>query len=66
MAGAAASVSQTVTIRAERLSAQPILTPSLQWASGGVFNPAAIRVGRKIVLLFRARDGSGTSRIGYA
>jgi predicted GH43/DUF377 family glycosyl hydrolase len=32
----------------------------------GAFNPAAILVNGKTVLLFRARDTRGTSRIGYA
>ena len=32
----------------------------------GAFNPAAILVDGKTVLLFRARDAGGTSRIGYA
>lgn len=55
-----------VAVQAHRLSAQPLLKPGLSWASAGVFNPAAIRIGGKTVLLFRAVDGKGTSRIGYA
>jgi beta-1,2-mannosidase len=34
--------------------------------SMGVFNPAAVKVGSKTILLFRAQDARGTSRIGYA
>ena len=32
----------------------------------GVFNPTAIRLGGKTILLFRAQDANHTSRIGYA
>lgn len=32
----------------------------------GAFNPAAIQVGAKTILLFRAQDAKKTSRIGYA
>ncbi|MEO7146028.1 MAG: glycoside hydrolase family 130 protein [Bryobacteraceae bacterium] len=55
-----------VTVDAERLSVQPVMKPGQAWTSGGVFNPAAVRVGGDTVLLFRARDHNGTSRIGYA
>lgn len=55
-----------VSITAERLSSAPILRPAEGWTGGGLFNPAAIRVGNKTVLLFRARDQAKTSRIGYA
>src|SRR6266567_2759779 len=55
-----------VTIRAERVSQEPLLKPGLPWASTGLFNPTAIRVGRKTVLLFRATDSHKVSRIGYA
>ena len=54
-----------ITVHAERVSAQPLLKPGLPWTSGGLFNPTAIQVGNKTVLLFRARDGQ-TSTIGYA
>lgn len=36
------------------------------WMQSGAFNPAAVIVNGKTVLLFRARDTHGTSRIGYA
>jgi len=56
-----------VTIQAERLSDRPVLRPAApQWMEAGAFNPAAVVVNGKTVLLFRARDARGTSRIGYA
>jgi predicted GH43/DUF377 family glycosyl hydrolase len=55
-----------VAIRAERVSQEPLLKPGLAWASTGLFNPTAIRVGRKTVLLFRATDSHRVSTIGYA
>src|SRR4051794_28857245 len=56
-----------VTVTASRVSETPLLAPGGSgWMATGVFNPAAIRVGSKTVLLFRATDAHGTSRIGYA
>lgn len=56
-----------VSVRAERLGSQPVLSPAPPpWMEAGAFNPAAITVNGKTVLLFRARDAQGTSRIGYA
>jgi predicted GH43/DUF377 family glycosyl hydrolase len=56
-----------VTIQAERLSDRPVLRPAAPpWMEAGAFNPAAAMVNGKTVLLFRARDAHGTSRIGYA
>jgi len=50
-----------------RLSQVPILSPTgTGWQSAGTFNPATLRVGDKIVMLYRAQDGHGTSRLGYA
>lgn len=50
-----------------RASDAPVLSPQgTGWESAGTFNPAAVRHGEKIVLLYRAQDGLGTSRIGYA
>lgn len=50
-----------------RLSDRPVLEPS---ASGfdakGAFNPAVARRGGEIVMLYRAQDSAGTSRLGYA
>ncbi|HXM42060.1 MAG TPA: glycoside hydrolase family 130 protein [Bryobacteraceae bacterium] len=57
----------SVTVRAERLSDQPVLKPSPPpWMVAGAFNPAAIVRDGKTILFFRARDARGTSRIGYA
>jgi predicted GH43/DUF377 family glycosyl hydrolase len=61
-----AAAGQSVTVTARRLSDRPILSPRLGWMSLGVFNPAAVRVGSKTILLFRAQDQAHTSRIGYA
>jgi len=62
-----------------RASEKPILSPQgAGWESAGTFNPAAavIRVDStknsgsrslgKVVMLYRAQDAAGTSRIGYA
>lgn len=56
-----------VSIKAQRLGAEPLLKPGAPpWAASGTFNPAAAVLDGKTVLLFRARDAQGTSRIGYA
>jgi len=53
--------------RWRRIATEPILAPSgNSWESAGTFNPAVIRYGNKIVMLYRAQDGKGTSRLGYA
>ena len=53
------------TIR--RLSANPILSPRGDgWESAGVFNPAVVMHNGKFVMLYRAQDSAGTSRLGYA
>jgi predicted GH43/DUF377 family glycosyl hydrolase len=50
-----------------RLSLDPVLSPAGSgWQSAGTFNPAAIRREGKTILLYRAQDARGTSRIGYA
>jgi beta-1,2-mannosidase len=63
-----------------RVSNTPILSPrGTTWESAGTFNPAVIRVNvsaehrtsldsshTKIVMLYRAQDALGTSRLGYA
>ena len=50
-----------------RLSANPILGPRGDgFESAGVFNPAVVAKGGEIVMLYRAQDRGGTSRIGYA
>lgn len=55
-----------IAIHAKRVSDQPLLRPGLPWAKQGLFNPAAVKIGNKTVLLFRATDGYNVSRIGYA
>ncbi|HTT20670.1 MAG TPA: glycoside hydrolase family 130 protein [Candidatus Sulfotelmatobacter sp.] len=50
-----------------RASESPILSPrGNAWESAGTFNPAVVKRGDKIVLLYRAQDKQGTSRLGYA
>ena len=55
-----------VHIEVEWSSAAPLISPSPGPASAGAFNPAAVRVGDKTILLYRQQDTAGTSRIGYA
>jgi predicted GH43/DUF377 family glycosyl hydrolase len=61
----------------KRVSDTPILAPQdNDWESAGTFNPAVIFVdeksgaagdqGGKFVMLYRAQDTAGTSRLGYA
>jgi predicted GH43/DUF377 family glycosyl hydrolase len=67
LAAALAVAAPAVTVDARRLSDQPVLKPAAPaWMEAGAFNPAAVMLNGKIVLLFRARDAHGTSRIGYA
>jgi len=50
-----------------RLSAQPIISPREDgWESAGTFNPSVVVHDGKFVMLFRAQDRNGTSRLGYA
>ncbi len=50
-----------------RLSQTPIIAPRGHgWESAGTFNPAVVIRGKKIVMLYRAQDQQGTSRLGYA
>lgn len=45
----------------------PIMAPQGDgFESAGVFNPAVVRVGGKFIMLYRAQDKKGTSRLGYA
>src|SRR5579859_6763932 len=53
--------------RWERVSLTPVLAPQgSTWESAGTFNPAVIEKNGKFVMLFRAQDANGTSRLGYA
>jgi len=50
-----------------RTSRSPVLSPQGEgWESAGTFNPAVIRHNGKFVMLYRAQDKAGTSRLGYA
>ena len=50
-----------------RASEIPIITPQGDgWESAGTFNPSVFLRDGKIVMLYRAQDKSGTSRLGYA
>jgi len=55
------------SVQWERSSATPILAPQGNtWESTGTFNPAVIEKNGKFVMLYRAQDANGTSRLGYA
>src|SRR5271157_4534864 len=50
-----------------RASENPIVSPEGNgWESAGTFNPAVVRRDGKYVMLYRAQDKQGTSRLGYA
>lgn len=50
-----------------RLSIEPIISPrGTGWESAGTFNPAVVFHRGKFVMLYRAQDQAGTSRLGYA
>jgi predicted GH43/DUF377 family glycosyl hydrolase len=67
LAWAAASEIQLPFGAWHRLSQTPILSPQGDgWESAGTFNPAIVMHHGKIVLLYRAQDKQGTSRLGYA
>jgi predicted GH43/DUF377 family glycosyl hydrolase len=51
----------------KRVSETPILSPEGNgWESAGTFNPAVVMRDGKFVMLYRAQDAAGTSRLGYA
>ena len=51
----------------KRLASQPILSPAGNgFESAGTFNPAIVKLDKDFVMLYRAQDRSGTSRLGYA
>jgi beta-1,2-mannosidase len=63
------AVPQTTNIFRDwkRISDTPILSPTGEsWESAGTFNPAVIARDDKFVMLYRAQDAGGTSRLGYA
>ncbi len=50
-----------------RVSDAPAISPrGSGWESAGTFNPAVAMRAGKIVMLYRAQDKRGTSRLGYA
>jgi predicted GH43/DUF377 family glycosyl hydrolase len=50
-----------------RVSDRPILAPQGDgFESAGAFNPAVIKRGSEFVMIYRAQDRQGTSRLGYA
>lgn len=50
-----------------RASDAPIISPQgNSWESAGTFNPSVIFRDGRIVMLYRAQDKGGTSRLGYA
>ena len=50
-----------------RISDVPVIAPrSTAWESAGTFNPAVVMRDDKFVMLYRAQDKQGTSRLGYA
>jgi predicted GH43/DUF377 family glycosyl hydrolase len=50
-----------------RAAEAPILSPrGSSWESAGTLNPAVVSYGGKFVMLYRAQDAAGTSRLGYA
>jgi beta-1,2-mannosidase len=51
----------------KRISAEPIMHPMGDgFQSAGTFNPAVVKKDGKFVMLYRAQDRNGTSRLGYA
>lgn len=50
-----------------RVSEKPILSPQGEtWEAAGAFNPAVVHHQGKYVMLYRAQDRKGVSRLGYA
>lgn len=51
----------------KRVADTPVISPTgTTWESTGTFNPAVIRHDNKVVMLYRAQDADGVSRLGYA
>jgi len=51
----------------QRVSNGPVIAPRGDgWESAGTFNPSVVRHNGKVVMLYRAQDRNGTSRLGYA
>ena len=51
----------------QRASNDPIIAPRGDgWESAGTFNPSVVVHNGQVVMLYRAQDRNGTSRLGYA
>jgi beta-1,2-mannosidase len=51
----------------QRISSTPVISPQgAGWESAGTFNPSVIIRDGKFIMLYRAQDKGGTSRLGYA
>jgi predicted GH43/DUF377 family glycosyl hydrolase len=51
----------------QRASQTPVLFPRpYSWESAATFNPAVVLHNGKFIMLYRAQDEMGTSRLGYA
>lgn len=51
----------------QRASSDPVISPRGDgWESAGTFNPSVVIHNGKFVMLYRAQDKQGTSRLGYA
>src|SRR5581483_79740 len=51
----------------KRASEMPVLSPrGSGFESAGVFNPAVVKRNGEFLMLYRAQDANGTSRLGYA
>jgi predicted GH43/DUF377 family glycosyl hydrolase len=50
-----------------RASETPVISPQGDgWESAGTFNPSVVLRDGKVIMLYRAQDKNGTSRLGYA
>lgn len=59
----------SINITAQRISDQPLISPGARgtaWSRFALFNPAAVKLNGKTILLFRAQGGNHVSSIGYA
>lgn len=62
-----AQLAEQPKFQLRRLSDAPILAPRGNgWESAGTFNPTVVQHLGRIIMLYRAQDKHGTSRLGYA
>ena len=52
------STPPSLRITAERLQQSPLIAPEGEEAAAGTFNPAAVRYGNEIILLYREQDSA--------